>query len=201
MIGRLASAMVLAALLAGCARRTPPAPQGGSAASGSASARRIEVSPGVVLDRACTPAGPERCFDARDDNCNGVIDEGCGIPTGLVQFMIAWNDEGADVDLDVTDPNGELVEVAQPNRAGLVKDRDCPGRAGECRGQNFENVYLGEGAELLRGTYRVRLRLERLGSEEPPVQVRLGARVGPRSYAAAIGLKQPDDAAEILFEL
>jgi hypothetical protein len=163
--------------------------------------RRIDVPTGVVLDRACTPTGPERCFDARDDNCNGIIDEGCGIPTGLVQFMIAWEDAAADVDLEVTDPNGELVEVGQPNRAGFFKERDCPGRSDDCHGQNFENVYLTDGAELLRGAYRVRVRLERLGTEEPPIRVQLGARVGPRSYAAALLLARTEDVVELTFEL
>ena len=52
----------------------------------------LSASPGVVLERACTPSGPELCFNARDDNCNGIIDEGCGVSTGLVQFVIAWDD-------------------------------------------------------------------------------------------------------------
>src|ERR1700733_1512749 len=36
---------------------------------------------GVTLAQACTPTGPELCFNAVDDNCNGVIDEGCGLET------------------------------------------------------------------------------------------------------------------------
>ena len=120
------------------------------------------MPPGIVVRRACTPTGPERCFDARDDNCNGIIDEGCGVNTGLVQFAIAWDEANADVDLNVTDPDGELVEVGRVTQNGLTKERDCPGRHSECRGQNLENVFLEDG-DPTRGDYRVRVRLEKLG--------------------------------------
>jgi len=32
--------------------------------------------------------GPEICGNAIDDNCNGIIDEGCGLRTGKVQFEV-----------------------------------------------------------------------------------------------------------------
>src|SRR5204862_3699425 len=34
----------------------------------------VEASEGMSLETACTPTGPELCFNARDDNCNGIID-------------------------------------------------------------------------------------------------------------------------------
>src|SRR6516162_5067159 len=49
----------------------------------------------VDLVMACTPTGPELCFNAVDDNCNGVIDEGCGMATGPLQFTVAWGDSPA----------------------------------------------------------------------------------------------------------
>jgi hypothetical protein len=163
-------------------------------------AKRIEVAPGMVIRRACTPTGPELCYNARDDNCNGIIDEGCGVNTGLVQFAIAWGEPSADVDLNVTDPNGELVEVARPTESGLVKDRDCPGKSNECRGQNMENVYLEEG-DPVRGSYRVRIRLEKLGGENPPIRVTLGARVGPKTYQMELELERAEQEREVVFEL
>ena len=31
---------------------------------------RIGAGPGVAMGEACTPTGPELCFNAWDDNCN-----------------------------------------------------------------------------------------------------------------------------------
>jgi len=159
----------------------------------------LKAAPLVELTEACVPTGPERCGNARDDNCNGVLDEGCGISTGLVQFMIAWDAPTADVDLLVTDPKGELVEVRRKSSAGLVKDRDCPGRKRECR-NNVENVYL-VGDEPKRGTYDVRVRLERLENEDVPIRVTFGARVGPKSYSTIVVLTRPEDERKLAFSL
>lgn len=169
-------------------------------ASGHKEPEPARAASGEVLPRAVVTAGPERCADAVDDNGNGLADEGCGIPSGLIQFMVAWNEPSADVDLRVTDPNGELCEVGRPTESGLVKERDCPGRNGECRGKNYENVYL-EGGELLRGKYRIRVRLESTGGADPPVRVRLAARLGPRSYGGGFAFERPDTDWEVVLDL
>lgn len=161
-------------------------------------AERLLAGPGVALEWACVSSGPERCFDARDDNCNGVIDEGCGLRTGALQFVIAWEAPEVDLDLEVMDPDGAIAEVGRPTASGLVKERDCPGREG-CQGQNYENVYL-EG-RALRGRYRVTVRLVQLGGAELPVRVTLGARVGPKSYAAVLTLTAPDQERSLELEL
>ena len=188
------AALLSVALQIGCGGSQQPSHDGGGA-------RRISAAPGVVVRSACTPTGPERCFDARDDNCNGLIDEGCGIETGIVQFMIAWQEPNADVDLDVTDPNGELVEVKREARSGLYKDRDCPGLQNECRGQNYENVFLNDRDNAPRGEYHVRIRLEKLGGAEPPIHVTLGARVGPKTYSFDVELNKPEEEREVVLEL
>ncbi len=168
--------------------------------SANVNAKNVVTSDGVVVTSACVPTGPELCFNANDDNCNGIIDEGCGVATGLVQFAVAWSQPNADVDLEVTDPNGELAEVGRAAKSGLVKDRDCPGKANACRGQNMENVYLEEG-DPPRGKYRVRVRLEKLGGENPPIQVLLGARVGPKTYSLELELTKPEDERVVVIEL
>src|SRR5688572_2583462 len=109
---------------------------------GAASAEQTWPERGVRRIEHCASLGYEICFNAQDDNCNGVAEEGCGIPTGVIQFLIAWDGAKADVDLNVVDPNGELIEGGKVSKSGLVKERDCPGRRQECRGKNLENVFL-----------------------------------------------------------
>jgi tRNA (guanosine-2'-O-)-methyltransferase len=147
----------------------------------------LRLPAGAKLEAACSPTGVEICFNARDDNCNGVIDEGCGLRTGILQFTIAWDEASADVDLNVTDPAGELARVGEPTDAGLVKDRDCPRASGECQGQNIENVYLAEG-EPRRGLYRVVVRLDKLNGAAAPIRTRLGVRVGQRASSMELVL-------------
>lgn len=146
----------------------------------------LATSEGVGLESACVSTGPEQCFNARDDNCNGVIDEGCGLHTGVLQFVIAWEAAEADVDLNVYDPTGEIARVGEPTAGGLTKDRDCP-RAGDCQGQNVENVYLSEG-EPKKGHYKVVVHLEKLNGATAPVRVRLGVRLGLKSYGMVVDL-------------
>jgi hypothetical protein len=191
---RLVRAFLLAAVpfAAACIevpKPPPPAPL---------TAREVRVDEGVELSMACVPTGIERCFDAWDDNCNGVIDEGCGLRTGILQFTVAWDDPQADVDLDVTDPNGDVATVGEPTAAGLLKDRDCP--RPECEGQNVENVFLTEGAPK-RGKYKVVVRLDKLGGATAPVPVRLGVRIGQRTLGARLSLSPGAETETKTFEM
>ncbi|PIE05799.1 MAG: hypothetical protein CSA75_02870 [Sorangium cellulosum] len=156
-------------------------------------------SPNVELQVACTPTGMETCFDAIDNNCNGVIDEGCGVRTGIIQFSIAWSDPQADVDLLVRDPKGELAKTYKTTNSGLVKDRACPGKHDACQGQNTENVYLAN-HRIPHGKYRVLVRLNRLGQAQP-LRVQVGARVGQRSYATVLEFEAVGDERLMMFEM
>jgi len=191
---RRAAQAVLCITLGAC-RPTTASPN--SAVDGPA---LLGTVPSSLAQKPCSPTGPELCFNATDDNCNGIIDEGRGLHTGLVQFAIAWDEPRADVDLRLFDPSGELIEVGRTAHSGLVKERDCPGRNSECHGQNLENVYLSDG-EPLRGDYRVRIRLEALGGENPPIHVAFGARVGPKTYSQTVSLDAPEAERELLFRL
>jgi len=160
----------------------------GCAAPEPASAPR---SGRALPERASVATGPEVCGNALDDNGNGLAEEGCGVTTGAVEFLASWDEPTADVDLRVTDPNEELVEVGRPTESGLVKERDCPGRDGECRGKNLESVYQEQG-EPAAGRYVVRVVLVSLGKAEPPVDVRIWMRVGARAYAESVRLTHVD---------
>jgi tRNA (guanosine-2'-O-)-methyltransferase len=109
---------------------------------------------------------------------------------GLVQFMIAWDESNADVDLDVTDPRGRVVELGRASDSGLLRDRDCPGKDQECRGINIENVTLVAPDKLLRGTYIVRVRLERWNQVDMPVRVNLAARLGAKAFFVQLKLER-----------
>ena len=186
--------LAVAALLA-CG----PASPGPVAPGSSLVPKNLAVTGGLVS--ACVPTGPEICFNATDDNCNGVIDEGCGASTGVLQFMIAWGDSPADVDIEVVDPNGSKTHKANRSGAsGLQLEKNCPEDG--CHGQNVENVFL-DGIDAPRGKYLVEVKLVDARSAELPVRVHLAARIGSRTYGADLVL-QPErgkDRQSITFEL
>ena len=153
-----------------------------------------------VLDGPCVPTGPELCFNALDDNCNSLLDEGFGVQAGLVHFMAAWAEPDVDVDLHVTDPGGEVAEVGHVSGCGLTKVQDCPGDQHLCHGQNYESVYL-DGDEPVAGEYRVAVRLDALGSAEPPITVRIGARLGGSAYNRVVQLTHEEDEQVLTFRL
>ena len=71
-------------------------------------ASAVELPADAQRGGPCVVGTAERCFDATDDNCNGLIDEGCGLNAGEVQLMVAWEGE-ARVEVDVLEL--VLVEV------------------------------------------------------------------------------------------
>ena len=179
---RGASILVVACGLVGGACGPPAAAQ--RPAAGPV-ATELTTPGAVPLLSACTPTAPELCFNATDDNCNGIIDEGCGSRTGSLQFAIAWPN-GPDVDLIVTDPTGAVAGSTTEGET-LHKDRDCGRDTASCHGQNIENVYF-DGAVPPSGKYRVVLKLVRATEDTLPVKVRLGGRIGAQSFAMDVDL-------------
>lgn len=177
-----AGSLLLLAVAVACGPSSPGAASPGA----NVVAKNVSATEGVVVTAGCTPTGPELCFNANDDNCNGIIDEGCGVGTGVLQFMIAWGDSTADVDLAVVDPSGARVNKGnRSSQSGLQLEKNCPDDG--CHQQNAENIYF-DGTEPLRGRYIVEVRLVDPRSAELPVKVHLSARVGSRTWAMDLAL-------------
>jgi hypothetical protein len=155
--------------------------------------------PPFSVGQPCLATGLETCFNARDDNCDGLVDEGCGLASGPLQIVIAWDDADANVDLEVTDPNGEQAAVGRTTAFGLTKDRDCPGNGMECGGQNFE-VVVGVFDALPVGRYRVALELKQPLQPARLVHVWIGGQVGHDALRGEVDLSgdKPRVSAELL---
>jgi hypothetical protein len=155
-------------------------------------ASNLSAPSGAALEQACTPTGPELCFNAIDDNCNGVIDEGCGLQTGMLQFTIAWSGT-ADVNLVLVTPKERIPGGGSPSTTFHL-DRDCPSDEA-CRGQNVENIFF-DGQDPPQGHYSVQIALVDLHGADSPVPVRFGARLGSRSVGFAVNV---DDETRTVF--
>ena len=118
----------------------------------------VRVSVGGVgitaVQSTCNPNAPEVC-NGLDDNCNGVIDEGCGFSSGHIQITLAWA-TGADLDLYVTDPSGYQISYSRTRSpSGGHLDHDARGACVRSQaGATIENVYWNT-PQPPRGTYVV----------------------------------------------
>jgi uncharacterized protein YfaP (DUF2135 family) len=115
------------------------------------------VATGVTVVEVTCAQGAQEVCNGLDDNCNGQIDEGCGYSSGNIQITLHWN-SGADIDMYVSDPQGETINYAHPRSAsGGHLDHDA---RGACRGDQenntIENVYWDQ-QQPGAGTYQVDL--------------------------------------------
>ncbi|HSC87650.1 MAG TPA: hypothetical protein VLC09_10285 [Polyangiaceae bacterium] len=158
-------------LFVGCASPPPAAPPSPLEPVG---VRALSLSDGT---------GPERCFNARDDNGNGLFDEGCGVEQSEIAFFLAWEDPTIDFDLHVGGPSGEVARVGTRTQDGLAKLNECPDEGQACRSRTFESVEW-DGSERVAGRYTVRVRLEDGAGSPSPRVAFLGIKLGglARSY-------------------
>lgn len=194
-VQQLSAAVVLATAALSCAASAP-----NPVARPRISTRVEALEPGaeLTLGQPCSRVGLETCFNAIDDDCNGLVDEGCGLPSGVLQIVAAWDAPDADVNLVVTDPKGERVAVGRYTSLGLTKDRDCPGPQDECSGQNFEVVTCAA-SQLPVGRYRVELVLDRLPLNRTDVKVAIGGHWGQQHIRGKLVLSANKPNSSVVF--
>lgn len=150
---------------------------GGSACASAPSAGAVGAAPSHVEParvRAVEPPylGTELCYNGWDDNENRLIDEGCGVPQAPVVVMLAWSELDADLDLLVTDPDGELATKQAPTKSGLGVLMDCP-LDDECGDQPYE-IAVVEDEQYLGGRYRVQILARKFEPSQAPIRARVG---------------------------
>lgn len=152
---------------------------------------------GLALSSACKKTGVERCFNATDDDCNGLVDEGCGLPDGDVALLAAWEDNPAALDWILYLPGGKKLDKASKRSGSFRYVKDCPEA---CFGQNVEAIVASEGAPA-HGIYRAELRLKTAVGAELPVRVRLALRFGTRVESVELTFDLDHEMHVVRFEL
>ena len=131
---------------------TPPPPS----ANVTIQASTPTMGSGVTVVEARCAQGAQEACNGLDDNCNGIIDEGCGYASGNIQITLGWA-TGADLDMYVTDPQGASINYsATQSPSGGHLDHDARGACASYQpgAYNTENVYWDQ-AQPPQGNYAV----------------------------------------------
>ncbi len=123
---------------------TPPPPNATVTVNAGAGGQATLASGVTVIETSCQQGAQELC-NGLDDNCDGQIDEGCGYQSGNIQITLAWQG-GADLDMYVTDPQGETISYGNTNvSSGGVLDHDARGACNPNEpNSTIENVYWNQ---------------------------------------------------------
>ncbi len=115
----------------------------------------VPIATAREIPRDCRNPTEERC-NALDDDCDGVIDDGCGYGTGFIQVTASW-DTGADIDLYVTGPLGDTLSFQRPSTpAGARVDHSGRGDCTAMPNPQIENIrWVGQ--RPTGGIYEVEL--------------------------------------------
>lgn len=133
---------------------TPPAPPP------APTVQETVLHAGVTAIELTCASGTAEICNALDDDCDGIVDEGCPYaadPQG-VQITAAWS-TGADIDLYVRDPSGEMVFYNEQARRSPVGGFLDQAARGQCRPEqaitNVESAHWPVPAPS--GPYKVEL--------------------------------------------
>ncbi len=165
----LSLGLLLTALLVACARDFPRA--AGSTQSSS---------------MVCLPQPGEVCGDGIDDNCNGLVDEGCRSELTRPGFVAAWRAPGAAVEALLFEPSGELAAAAGDPEAPFEWVTSSSSLA-----QGGYQAFLlraGDSIEATPGRYRLRIVLRRMSNLPGPVRVFVTARLGSQAHHEQVEL-------------
>lgn len=127
-----------------------------------------------VAEQACAGIGLETCDNARDDNCNGLVDEGCGSAEAPVSLWVASEFPVSGLELRLSCPDGVLLSP-QVEPTGTARAVDPVG----ARAISYRRE------ELVPGTYTLVVRFAGALVEGPPA-VRLELRLGSRRYSRRV---------------
>lgn len=186
---------------------SPPSPSDGGAGEPATPAAPVAAwatwasSGGEKPNTDCKKeSAQELCFDAVDNDCNGLVDEGCPgyRNTGnAVQLTLAWK-HPVDLDMRVHAPDGSLVDASTRESGALVFDKDCSGaKAGvdDCPAGKVENVVIPEGRAVPKGRYKVSVELaDPRGQKVPQIPFFVGGKIGAQTFyvAAFVANKKGD---------